>query len=449
MPMMDHKAIAARASLSLGYSPTLDLLMPKEKAVVQKVYSFKEDFIPFLLHPAYERKVDELTGKRTDKIVGVSQRPVYLDFSQAGFTLFISPPGAGKSFALRGLIGDLIGAGYKCVDLCSIKNGFYWSMWPIQDKFKNMLPPWRKPQTLPVVPFMPLYLKRRQNKRIPLGMKIGQIDIKDMKLEDMMTALEVDRSDAQAQLLRVVWNPENPPRDMGNLVRRINNVNSMMMRSVMRGSSLEPFSPRTKNPLIRQLTTIVNREKVFGSDYPLDIVKLLDAGYFPSLCLNGDRSMKKYHTTYMAVLARKVYDAKATKKLSGRIAFIFDDMGTLACPNQGSPSSKDVIMNDLISLGREYGIYVIGATQNLSQLPEEIIAQVRTFVFFGEISGTDLEKIAKVRKWRYGVVRQKVQEVSQYMRLPDGMRGAIVWEGGKKAVFGYVPAPCSRHGEQS
>jgi len=359
----------------------------------------------------------------------------------------VSPPGAGKTFALRGLVGDLINLGYKCVDLSSVKNNFYFAQWKLQKKFEHLLPPWRKRQPLPVIPFEPMYLHQKQRKRLK-NCNLGQISMRDIESNDLIkSTLALDEWEPKSELIKHVWNDRNPPKDIDYLIKRIFRANKME-----KSLDMKLFQKTTMGTLIRDLI-ILKRENVFGESSNMDFVESLQKGLFPCLCFNYDRSLKKYHRTYIATLARRIYMAKVKRKLKERIVFVWDDMGTLACPSRENPSCKDVIVNDLISLGREMGIYNIGTTQNLGQIPDDIIRQVKHFIFFGQISGYDLEIIARTRNVRMSWLREKLKRF-QPTTLADGRRSCTVWSTGEgtgikgKAFTGWVPAPSSYHHEQ-
>ena len=442
--LLDHRGIAVK-SMRFGYSPTMNMIMPREQ-ILYKHYQTTEDFIPFLLSPIYEERIritgNEM-GERKRVITGVSENPIYLDFTQGGgITLFVSPTGAGKTFALRGFIGDLIDSGYACF-IVDVKNEFISSRQPVQDKFKHLLPFWRKPHPLNIQPLFPTYLMK---KGVPEGWTC-QINIRDMKVEDMMTTLDLKPNDAQTQILQTVWREESVPNSIDKLIWRVSHVNAaqILQNLLPRGSKLQPFAERTQMTLIRRLL-LLKRLHVFGNEFPFDIVAMLQEGKIPVLCLNEDDRKKHYHSTYIAVLVRKIYEA--SRRIGKRIVFIFEDAGSFTLPNQANPSCKDVILKQLIPVGRKRGLYCIAAIQNLSQIPEEAVAQVRTFVFFGRVSGFDLEKIAKVRRMRFKVIREKMVEYQKYSELPNGMRGAIIWSDIGKADFGFVGAPCSAHATQ-
>lgn len=442
----DNRGLAVRTSLALGYSPIAEMLLPTER-IERRVYHREEDFIPFLLAPTYvEIAKRDRWGEIVDQrrvVSGLSNDAISLDFSQGGFvSLFISPSGAGKTFALRGLLDTLVEYGYAVI-IFDVKSEFVSSMKPVQDKFLHLLPPWRTPKNMPVCPIFPAYLKK---KNLPKNW-VGQLDVKDMKVEDMLTALELKPNDAQSQILFTVWRDENSPKTLDRLIWRVSRVNASQVLQTMvpKGVKLQPFAERTQSTLIRKLMVLKFR-KVFGSENPFDVIELLKQNYVVDVCLDEDDRKRAYHSTYIAVLVRKVYDE--CRRIGKRVVFVFEDMGNFALPGKSDPSCKEVIMNQLIPVGRKRGLYIIGAVQNLSQLPDEAQEQARTFVFFGRVSGLDLEKMAKVRKMRYKLIREKMAEYQRYAELPDGRRGCVVWDEKGRASLGFVCAPSSMHAEQ-
>jgi len=432
----DDRQQAVRSSLALGFRPTTKLLLNdlnKDMEFPLKNRILAEDNIPFLCStPEMNNFYDTL------------------DFSQGCFTLFVSPPGAGKTFALRGLIDTLFQMGYHVVDLSSIKNNFYYGMRPVQAKFRHLLPPWRKEKALPVVPFLPAYLKKYTKSK--KYMNLGQIQLQNIRPIDLIkSTLGLKQTDTQAQLLQSAWG-KRPPKNIFQLIKRTININATMRRRLDIITKFDSFASASIRSMKKTLEVLMNDE-VFGDTYPMDFVKIINEGKIPSLCFNYDRRHTNYHSTYIAALISQVYNAKVAGKIKGRIVFVFDDMGTLVAPGGNkNPSCKDLVKNDLIALGRELGIYVIGTTQNLGQIPEEIINQVKHMVFFGNISGNDLEKIAKVRNIRLKALRESMKRFSPLI-LPNGMRSAVVWSVGKRGIrgqaqYGWIPACSHFHHEQ-
>ena len=423
-------------------SPTSELMYREITKKKAKQVDVKEDYIPFL-HPEPDF---------------LSNDYISLDFSQGCFTLFIAPPGSGKTFALRGFIGQLIAMGYQVIGLSDIKNDFLYSHKPVQEKYQDSLPPWREPKGLPILPVIPYYLKMKQRSvRPPQGVEFFQVAIKEIDVIDIIKSyLELEEAGPQAQLLKQVWQPNNPPKDVINLMRRIDRVNTTMSKRFGFTDNLS-FQKNTIVPVKRALTTIL-LEKIIGGEKNLDIIEALSNGRFVDLCFNHDRQYYREHSLYIAAIIRIVKRAKTlTRKLEGRTVFVFDDMGTLACPKKREPSCKDLIINDLISLGRAspMNAYIIGCTQNLAQIPEEIIAQVKHFVFFSAVSGTDIDIIARVRNAKPSQLRELMAKrdpstgrLRQPVTLSNGTRSVLVWstgEGGMRGriSYGWVPAPSS------
>lgn len=451
---LDHRGLSAKISLTLGYSPYADVMIPSVR-IEKRVYAAEQNFIPFLFSPIFQEKryLNEF-GEVTDVekfIAGYQQTiPVHLDLTTAGGVwVFVSRTGAGKSFTIRGIIGDLHEAGYG-IFIVDVKNEYISSLKPIQPKFYRILPPWRRPKALPIVPLFPAYLRK---KGIP-EKYICQINTKDMKVEDMLTALKLKHGYPQTDILLTVWTDENPPKSIDDLIGRVSNVNAdqILQKYLPEGAKLHPFAQRTQESLIRSLV-VLKSQKVFGSDYPFDVVKLLRDGYIPVLCLNEDIGKKFYHSTYIAVLVRKIYEA--CKYIGRRIVFVFEDAGSYAIPNRENPSCKSLILDQLIPVGRQRRLYTFASIQNLGQIPQNALNQARAFIFFGVISGLDLKTIADIRKKKPSLVINKIDELNQLVNvakkrgfIPPDFRHVILWDDMDNAKIGFSTAPCSAHKEQ-
>lgn len=458
----DHANSALLSSLALGYRPTFDLIAREvERRRKPAKFIKAKDMIPFLCEPL--NRQDFITNS-----VDCFQRanPIYLDFSTAdGPIICVSPTGSGKTFALRGLIGDLYNNGYLVADLSSVKNSLYWSTFPIQEKFRKWLPSWREPQALPIVPFTPRYVLEKQGltKTKLEKMIVGQMALRDLDPADFwQSCLDLKSNEPKAEIIQNVWLPKYPPKDIRNLLDRISKVNATMAQRLDMKMKDIKFFNTTMASLVRSVGTLMT-QKVFGDENPIDFVDVLKKGMIPSLCFNWcrDKDMIPMHSAYISALIRHIHRAKVkgTIAKSHRLVYFFDDIGTLACPRNRNPSCKDMIINDLVSLGREANEYVMGATQTLTQIPDELILQAKYFIFFGDISGDDLKRIAQVRKLDYRLVKEKLlyykdryggvhPSHNRPLTLPDGRRSCVVWEKGGRAYTGWVPAPSSYHNEQ-
>jgi len=167
----DQRNIALRGSLAFGFRPSSELIRRTLKEPSERPEMvFEEKRVPILCENP------DMTG-----------RIRYLDMTEGCFILIISPPGSGKTFFMRGLIGDLVKFGYGVVDLCSIKNNFFWSYKPVQEKFQPMLPEWRVPEALPVSAYIPRYLAKKQAKSsIHSRIEVGQLSLRDIEPIDLI-----------------------------------------------------------------------------------------------------------------------------------------------------------------------------------------------------------------------------------------------------------------------
>ena len=251
-----------------------------------------------------------------------------------------------------------------------------------------------------------------------------------------------------------MWPKDKPPKNIDVLIRRVERINITMAKHTK--SDKFKIHTATITSLISKLVQL-KAEEVFGDEYPMDIPKLVKEGRFPVMCYNYDDDYWYYHSAYISAIMKKIYREKIRKKINRRIVFVFDDMGIFACPNRVNTSSK-ITIKKMIALGREPKIYVLGSVQNLTQIPEDILRQTKYFIFFGEISGQDLDIIAKTRKLTPKAVRERIlyskdkdgnYHPSPYRPriAPNGARSCVVWKSGGGAFHGWVGAPSSYHAE--
>ena len=447
-----YRKAMAKAIVGFGLGTSTGLILPDTTKETRR-YVKAEDSIPVFVKPLMSRTIDALTGEERKEIKEITQEPLYLDFEQGKFLLIVSPPGAGKTFLMRGIAGELHEAGYSVVCLADQKNDFYWSRYPVQDEFKRHLPPWRVAKGLPMACITPAYIRyKERDLKFPPDVVFFKLSLKDLTAEDLVIALSLEFGTPQANLLQFIWNPDNPPKTMADLYGRIQNVD---MKSFLRGQNIETrdkigtAASQTINALIFRIGRL-HRENFIGDDGNIDIIDIISRGYFLDLCL-FDNSLYPYHTAYVYNLIRRIYkEKKRGGKLEHvRMAFLFPDMGTFVLPNKKDPISKELIERDLISLGRQKGIYVIGDTQNLSQIPDTAKEQVQTWIFYGTISGHDLEVISKINKKKYSDIRELMDNYGKDLMTKFPLRGAIVWENVGGTKLGFVPPPSSAHGLKS
>ncbi len=388
-----------------------------------------------------------------------------IDFSEPCTVLVDAPKGSGKTYFVRGLLGQLHEMGYKVVHLCSIKDDLYWSKSPVQEKFHKFLPPWRQPKALPIVPFVPHYLRTKQKHyKLKKGMQVGKIAFKDIEVTDLIkSAFGLTETETQAIILNQVWHPKNPPKNSKELIWRIDNVETLIRERVGMDVKFE-FSRNSLNALRGRVLALINDE-VFGDEGSMDFVGEINKGNIPSLNFNGSREPMNYHALYISALIRRLWRAKISGEIpkSERMVIVLEDSGTLAIPRNKEPSCKDLIISDLLSLGREYNIYLIFVTQTLMQIPDPIIYQADHIVFFGKTAGPDLDQIAKIRNVRPGELRKHLfggwdpishtyKKSMQPREYENGVRSCIIWSstgsGLKgKVSYGFIPAPSSYHHE--
>ena len=448
-----YKKSMAKAIYTFGAGSMTEMVLPTSVIEVRR-YVKAEDSIPVFVRPILDVQRNPLTQEVIhSEIKELTDNPIYLDFEQGKFILIVSPPGSGKTFLMRGMAGELIEAGYSVVCLADQKNDFYWSKYPVQDKFMRIMPPWRKPKALPMACISPMYIKyKERDMKFPDDVIFFKLSLKDLTAEDLIIAMGLEFGSPPANLLQMAWNPEHPPKTLPQLYERIQTVD---IKSFLREQNIETrdkigvFASQTVNALMNRLVRL-HKEQFIGDENNIDIIDIIKRGYFLDLCL-FDNSIYAYHTAYVYNLIRRIYqEKKKGGKLQGmRVAFLFPDIGTFVLPNKKDTVSKQLILRDLISLGRAKGIYVIGDTQNLAQIPPEAMYQVQTWIFYGTISGMDLEMIAKINKKKYADIREMVDKYGRDLMTKFPMRGAILWENVRGTRLGFCPAPSSFHGEQS
>ena len=463
-PLASNRTFAFRLGSAIGYNRALMDVIVRKEPEKKWYYSTEADFIPCLLEPRFipykvepYKTPDGITMYEKQWLAGFTQEPVKVDFSFGTFYLIVSPSGAGKTFFLKGLVGELMKNGYMAICVSDIKDEFYACKYPVQTKYLPHMPYWRNPSPLPIFPMMPYYAVKHVRKEDPdfepkEDIKIFQLSLQDIIVEDLYVALGLEHNEPKAQMLNHAWViGDKFPKTMQEYIQRIADLSMEEFYEKLgvkvTNDKLLNVAIQTQKSLMGSLNDLWRRGFI-GEEYKTpDFISLLKDGKFVDICLHDTR-LDLWHSSYIYVILRKIYANKGENKRLGktsRLAIIAPDIGTLLLSHKDT-EVRNFVEKDIIAKGRAKWIYTIGDTQLLSQMPEKSWNQVQRWFFFGSrITGGDLEKIARRNLKPTGDIIGLINEHRTQMEKQP-LRAVMVWEIEKKGgKLGFVPPPSSAH----
>ena len=269
--------------------------------------------------------------------------------------------GCGKSFLLRNIADRFYRAGGGVIYLTDIKGEVISSVNPLQNKFRFNLGVGDKPTGVPIKEYYPAYLNKRNPKT---NIKLMQIPLKEMTLEDLQTCITgVKMSDTQLNLLEkclMIEQDKGEPSIKG-LIEVVNNSN---------------LFAGTKTSLILRLENIEASEAVGETYEPMSIAKDIKENFMVSLNLSGYSGTKNLTSFYIGFFVRKLIELKDSGKIpkTKKILVIIDEMGDFCPPDKDLVSRTEI--EELFRKGRAYNIYILGATQKINLISEKVYEQI-------------------------------------------------------------------------
>ncbi len=430
----DHRSLAVSIA---GGRPGARLFGTRDEE--EPELDVNQEFLP-ILNTQYDQQGD----------------PIHLDLSFKRWgggvpILIVSPPRAGKTTLICGIIEEMMKRGYAVADLLDAKSDMWHTRKPLPPKFHKFLPYWRQPKALPVKPYIPYYIYKKTGKST--GMSIGQMQITDMTANDLTRSVfKFDAGKPQDQLIKKVY--EKPPKDIQELRSKVANVNkiSHSMNNPKDGK-IFAFDRGTVDVVGRNVDQMLN-SGLIGDKHKMDFVGDMVEGKFPVLSLNNytDEEHMGYAQSMIASIGRNIFREVSSPRgrlYKKRVCLIIDD-AVYAVPPVRNPSCKSVILNELISIGGVHNIFPIISTQNLSQISSTIVAQAKYIIFFKSIFGDDLKTFCKARKVNYSSMEKKFSSGLAPEKIITGQyagaRSCMIWSEDRKVQKGWIPMPsCGTH----
>lgn len=400
------------------------------------------DKIPFLLSS------DRFGGFNPES------KPIELDLSYEKLgggcpIVIVSGMGAGKTVLVENMITSMIGAGYVGCNLLDVKSDFYNCREPLQNSLAHMLPSWRKPRGLPVVPYLPKYIQNMFPEEAKPDMKVGQIQVSKLTSDDLIDSIfKVKPFEGQAALIRKIWS--NPsPRSNKELASRFTNMSSSNLKDFMDAGVKTTFNLETVKSVVRRLEDIII-EGMVGDEDAMDFPTDMKEGNIPCLCLNGHADTKEGYTqAIVAAISRSIHQESVQRggSLYGKRKFLIIDDASIVVPSRKNPSSKLPIVWNFCKIGRKYDMFPIIITQSVTDIDKDIINSARYIIGLRQLTPNDLKSLEEIKgidpnsfedEWD-GVLRPRKITYGRW----SGAREATVWDSDDPShpIKGWVPLP--------
>lgn len=256
-------------------------------------------------------------------------------------------------------------------------------------------------------------------KGIPISMNPLKAPPKNMEAEDIVQTLDTvaetitsligyssdkgkgtDVHSYLYLLLEAIWEPKNGERieinKFEDLIEIIYHENDYLTES-----QISMLDEKEKTKVIKKLRslTIGADSLIFNLGIPLDIKKMMtwqDKGKVPVnvLYLNTIRD-EMTRKNFMADVATQTYNymlQNPSKKV--QLVLLFDELAGLVPPIGNPPTKKSIQL--LLKQARKYGISMLLATQNISDVDYKSLGQVGTWALGRLMAKQDIEKVRAI-----------------------------------------------------
>lgn len=325
----------------------------------------------------FTRKVEEMPYSRSRVYIGrfkSTGRPFYLDTNEAFRMLVTGATRSGKTFLLRAMGDRFHEAGNAVVYLPDVKNEFFTSKKPIQEKFRKLLDPREKPKGMPVIALRPTFFWKLDAGQPPEGNRWFSVHPLDLSENDFKTLFDVGKmTPPQQTMMALVYNKSQ------ELFKK--NRSAFTMDSFVEViDGLEDFNDSQKHFVKVRFKPLLE-SKFYMPEYEYDLIDAIKNGFMPAINMEGfdqfGRGNLSYPEVFVSILLRNLIRARQKNKIER--VFIFTDEASRFIPAQGTPSVKFEFMES-VDLTTRYNVNHIFAVQSLTKMPPEIISQCR-YVF--------------------------------------------------------------------
>ncbi|MHA2365781.1 MAG: ATP-binding protein [Candidatus Hodarchaeales archaeon] len=197
-------------------------------------------------------------------------------------------------------------------------------------------------------------------------------------------------------LLEAIWDQEQSVETFGKLANFILNDDEFLDESAQ-----AMISDKVKEDLVKNVRglTIGAESLIFNLGIPLDVSRMMDWAdkdkvpvnvlYLNTLRDQDDR------VNFIANTAQQVYSWMLQNPSNDvQLVFILDELAGLVPPIRNPPSKKSIQL--LLKQARKYGVSLLLATQNVSDVDYKSLGQVGTWALGRLMAKQDIEKVKDI-----------------------------------------------------
>lgn len=315
-----------------------------------------------------------------------------LDVATSDITLLIGLRGSGKTFAMRSLASRAFKSGFAVVYF-DIKGEMASNVFPVQESIlkKSRLAKDEHPEAIPTTMCIPYFLRKTYHGKEPEAI-FFQFSLNDVSEDDLLYVLKPANDNYKNAILLA-----------HNLIRKKKIKTIEQLRAFL----LEKVNPQTARSVSLSIDTLVEH-KIFGDDYPLDILHVLNTSILAFDIKNYEDFDKTggFVHLYASMLLYKIMAMRSegNETLKKMVDVYIDEFYTF-CPADSNTYSKTAIIY-MIDKYRKRGVGGKFCAQNIKQVPDkEVLDSVRNIFIPSTIKGgkdSALEQILrKFNHWGY------------------------------------------------
>jgi hypothetical protein len=303
-----------------------------------------------------------------------------IDLKDAIRALIVGTAGSGKTFKIRGWGDRMKKAGYAILYLTDVKNEFFSSRKPVQEKFRKLLLEGEQAQGMNIITLRPTFFKQIDKKLAPHNVwfspKLSEISKADFTT--LMRAHELALVQRTAlELLYEELRKEKDLEDIGveDLERYLDVLDPELVQSATKNSMKMKMRPLQTSHFIEQenAKNIVNAMKD-REDEEGNIIQ----GHAVAVNMENfdsfGRNVFAYHEVTLSVIFRQVIHARRKKEIPPLVVF-FDEMSRFVHADRMTSIREQV--EESVDLDRRYGVSEIFISQEIDKVPERITKQCR------------------------------------------------------------------------
>lgn len=353
----------------------IELAKKEFEEVSKNIETLKEFGTPYMKENLFKPKVVKpevhygknflQVGKKLDGSI------YYLDLTEACRILFLGATRSGKTFFLRSIGDRLYQTGRDLIYLTDVKNEFWTSKDPVQEKFRAGLLPGEKPIGLPIVVLRPTFFKAI-SPALPKSNFWYSIDMKELTKADFLTMMNTEGLTPTQQIaMDLIYEELKKKMDTGvrfsvPLVDEI--IDSIDEISGMQKNSLKfKFRPLTDSKFIENE---YERSMLAMFKHPKRIVPAINMENFDSF---GKGAFQFPEVVLNVALRESIFARR--KGLINPLWIIMDESSRFI-GNRKVGSLKQSVLES-VDLDTRYNVNYIFATQVIEDIPENILKQCK------------------------------------------------------------------------